>query len=99
MKSVGESVFLMIYVLSVYVAVPVAIFGGWVHWAKLPKSLTPLSMIGFFLATCSALLAVGGLFYAHAIGGFPFYDPHLMQLYRWGGRLSLRLQDHRTVGA
>ena len=27
-----------------------------------------LSMIGFFLATCSALFAFGGLLYAHAIG-------------------------------
>jgi hypothetical protein len=46
-------------------------------------------MIGFFLATCSALLAFGGLLYAHAIGGFPFYDPRLMRLHRWGARLSL----------
>lgn len=43
-------------------------------------------MIGFFLATFSALLTIGGLLYAHAMGGFPFYDP---RLYRWGGRLSL----------
>jgi hypothetical protein len=51
--------------------------------------ISALSMISFFLATCSALLAFGGLSYAHAIGGFPFYDPRLMRLYSWGGRLSL----------
>jgi hypothetical protein len=91
-KTLGESLFLVAYVLCIYVALPVAILGGWVHWAKQPKSLTPfsvLSMIGLFLATCSALLAFGGLLYAHAIGGFPFYDPRLMRLYRWGARLSL----------
>lgn len=82
----------MAYVLGTYIALPVAILGGWIHWAKQPKSLTlfsALSMIGFFLATCSALLAFGGLSYAHAIGGFPFYDPRLMRRYSWGGRLSL----------
>lgn len=92
MKNPAESVFLVAYVLCIYVALPVAILSGWIHWAKQPKSLTPfsvLSMVGFFLATCSALLAIGGLLYAHAIGGFPFYDPRLMRLYRWGGRLSL----------
>jgi hypothetical protein len=91
-KSPLESVFLAAYVLCIYVALPVAILGGWIHWTKQPKSLTlfsTFSMIGFFLATCSALLAFGGLSYAHAIGGFQFYDPRLMRLYRWGGRLAL----------
>jgi len=91
-KSPLESVFLAAYVLCIYVALPVAVLGGWIHWAKQPKSLTlfsVLSMIGFFLATCSALLAFGGLSYAHAIGGFQFYDPRLMRLYRWGDRLAL----------
>jgi hypothetical protein len=72
-KSPVESVFLVAYVLCIYVALPVAVLGGWIHWAKQPKSLTlfsVLSMIGFFLATCSALFAFGGLLYAHAIGSF-----------------------------
>ena len=92
MKSPVESVFLVVCVLCIYVALPVAILSGWIHWARQPKSLTTfsaLSIVGFFLATCSVLLAFGGLLYAHAIGGFPFYDPRLMRLYRWGGHLSL----------
>ena len=92
MKSPVETVFVVIYVLCIYIALPVAIFCGWIQWARHPKSRTPssiLSMLGFFVATCSALLAFGGLLYAHAIGGFPFYDPRLMRLYRWGARLSL----------
>ena len=57
MKNSVQLVFLVIYVLCIYVAVPVAVFGGWIRWAKLPKSLTPLSvfsLIGFVLATWSA---------------------------------------------
>jgi hypothetical protein len=91
-KSLGEAVFLVAYVLCIYVALPVVMLGGWIRWVRQPKLLTTfsvLSMIGFFLATASALLAFGGLLYAHAIGGFPFYDPRLMRLYRWGGQLSL----------
>jgi hypothetical protein len=90
-KSPVESVFLVAYVLCIYVALPVAILGGWIRWAKQPKLLallSVLSMIGFFLATCSALLAFCGLLYAHAVG-FQFYDPRLMRFYRWGGYLSL----------
>ena len=92
MKGGVESIFLVIYVLCIYLAVPVAIVGGWIRWTTQTKLLTPLallSLFAFFLATCSALLAFGGLIYAHAIGGFPFYDPLLMRLYRWGGLLSL----------
>ena len=68
------------------------ILGGWIHWAKQPKSWMPfsvLSMSGFFLATCSALLAFGSLLYAHAIDGFPFYGALLMRIYHWGSWLSL----------
>ena len=92
MKNLAELVFAVTYLLCIYVALPVALLRGWLHWAKQPKLMTPfsvLSMIGFSLASCSALLAFGGILYAHAIGGFPFYDPRLMTLYRWGGRLSV----------
>jgi hypothetical protein len=45
--------------------------------------------IGFVLATASAVLAVSTVIYAHHIGGFPYYDPRLLRIYRWGALLSL----------
>jgi hypothetical protein len=39
--------------------------------------------------TASGLLATSSVLYAHAIGGFPFYDPLLLRIYRWGALLSL----------
>jgi len=41
------------------------------------------SLAGFSLGTASAVLAVGTTVYARAVGGFPFYDPSLMRIYRW----------------
>jgi hypothetical protein len=35
------------------------------------------------------VLAISSLIYAHLIGGFPFYDPRLMRIFRWGALLSL----------
>jgi len=46
-------------------------------------------VIGFTLATLSGVLAISSVVYAHAIGGFPFYDPLLMKIYGLGAVLSL----------
>jgi hypothetical protein len=48
-----------------------------------------MSLVAFGLATCSGLLALSSIVYAHAIDGFPYYDPRLMRIYGWGGMLSL----------
>ena len=48
-----------------------------------------MSLIGFALATISALLAISTAIYAKAIGGFQFYDPTLLRIYRYGALLSL----------
>jgi uncharacterized BrkB/YihY/UPF0761 family membrane protein len=92
MKRSIEEVVLVAYVICVYFGLPVAIIAGWIHWAKRRGSVTLLSLfsvVAFGLATCSALIALSSLVYAHRIGGFPFYDPRLMRIYRWGGWLSL----------
>ena len=34
------------------------------------------------------MLAVSSIVYAVAIHGFPFYDPGLLRIYRWGFLLS-----------
>lgn len=72
--------------------ISVCLLWGWVRWFSRtqPRAvLAILSLIGFTLATASGLLAVSSVLYAHAIGGFPFYDPRLLRIYRWGGLLSL----------
>ena len=48
-----------------------------------------VSLIGFSLATCSALLALGTVIYAGLIGGFSFHQPLLIRIFIWGGILSL----------
>jgi len=48
-----------------------------------------MSLIGFAFATASALLAISTEVYAKAIGGFTFYDPTLLRIYRYGALLSL----------
>jgi hypothetical protein len=82
---------LLSLVIATYCAVPIAIVAGWIGWAKgeRPRTvLSVLSLLGFTLATASALLAISSLVYAHATGGFPFYDRRLMRIYGWGLRLS-----------
>jgi hypothetical protein len=78
--------------ISVIVSVPVMLAWGWVRWAKRKHPLTPsavLSAAGFALASASALLAITTALYGQATGGFPFYDPRLLRIYRWGALLSL----------
>jgi hypothetical protein len=91
MHKVAESIEVLL-AIGAYLAVPVAMISGWVRWLKRrqPQTLfSTLSMIGFMLATASGLLAVSSVLYAEIIGGFPYYDPSLLRIYRWGGLLSL----------
>jgi hypothetical protein len=91
MKTVLEEIALMVFVIAVYVVLPVTIIGGWIRWLRhrAPETrFSLLSLVAFALATCSALLALISLIYAHAIDGFPYYDPRLLRFYRWGGILS-----------
>jgi hypothetical protein len=70
---------------------PVMLVWGWVRWVKLPRPgtiVSVLSLIGFILATASALLAVLTTAYAQ-IHHFPYYDPLLLRIFRWGVLLSL----------
>jgi len=92
MHEAAQILLLVLYVVSIYVALPAGIIWGWVRWSKraqTPTLLSVLSLIGFAFATASGMLAISSLLYARAIGGFPFYDPLLMKIYGWGGLLSL----------
>ncbi len=73
-------------------SLPPLLIWGWARWGKRrgPRTLfSMLSLAGFSLATLSALLAISTLIYGQVIGGFPFYDPRLLKIYRWGALISL----------
>src|ERR1700722_7080666 len=74
-----------------FLVAPIALIWGWARWVRLPKLRTVpslLSLIGFVLATASALLAVSAVAYAFVVH-FPYYDPLLLRIYRLGVLLSL----------
>jgi hypothetical protein len=92
MNSIAEKILLILFAIAIYFALPAAIVAGWVHWGRFKKRLTvfsALSLIGFTLATASGLLAVSSVVYAQTGHGFPYYDPTLLRIFRWGGLLSL----------
>lgn len=87
-----KSVLLFVVAAVLFVGLPAMFLWGWVRWARRAKAVRPLpllSLTGFSLATVSGLVALAGIVYAHAIGGFPFWDPRLLRIYRWGFFLSL----------
>jgi len=78
--------------LGVIIAGPILMVWGWLDWAikpAAPGGLKFLSLIGFAFGSASVLLAVGSLTYSHSIGGFAYYDPLLMKIYKTGFLLSL----------
>jgi hypothetical protein len=91
MNTTAEEIILSVFALAVYIVLPAAIVAGWIRWVRHRAAETPislLSLLAFGLATCSGLLALISITYAHAIGGFPYYDPRLLRFYKWGGMLS-----------
>lgn len=65
--------------------------GGWVRWQSEPKLRTVpsiLSLVGFVLASASAVFAVSTIVVAQ-FHHFPYYDPPLLRIFRWGTFLSL----------
>jgi hypothetical protein len=83
---------IVLFKIGFYVGLPALVIWGWIRWYRRtqPRTLLSiLSLIGLVLATASAMLGVSSVLYAHAIGGFPYYDPRLLRIYRGGGLLSL----------
>lgn len=82
LEFVLESASILIFVLT-----PLVLVWGWIRWTRREKRWTVLpiiSLVGFGLATGSAVLAVVLSIYGHAIGGFDYYDPRLMRIYALG---------------
>ena len=91
--TVSISVQIMFGILAVigYLVTPAALIWGWTRWKCQPKQRTVpaiLSLIGFVFATASAVVAVSSVAGAQ-VHHFPFYDPLLLRIFRWGGLLSL----------
>jgi hypothetical protein len=73
-----------------YLVSPVLLICGWAQWVRQPKlktALSILSLVGFVLATVSALFAISAVAYAQ-MHRFPHSDPTLIRIYRTGLLLS-----------
>jgi len=85
-----QFVFGILIVLG-YVVSPVVLIWGWTRWAvdhSEPRTiLSVLSLMGFILATASAVLGVSTVAYAQ-VHHFRYYDPMLLRIFRWGFLLS-----------
>jgi hypothetical protein len=92
LNTLTEAAFLVLTLFS-WIITPIILIWGWTRWTKTQKLRTAssfLSLSGFILATSSALLAFSAVTYAHILpNGFPFYDPSLMRIYKWGALLSI----------
>ncbi|MBI3477612.1 MAG: hypothetical protein HY010_17915 [Acidobacteria bacterium] len=74
-----------------YLVTPVALIWGWTRWARQQEQRSVpaiLSLLGFIFATASAVIAVSFAAYAQ-LHHFPYYDPLLLRIFRWGVLLSL----------
>ena len=92
MNTIAGKILIALVAGAIYIGLPAAIVSGWVHWVRRRQHFTvpsTLSLIGFALASPSALLAVSSMVYAQSVHGFAYYDPLLLRIFRWGGLLSL----------
>jgi hypothetical protein len=72
--------------------VPVFLIMGWCRLRRCSSPqgrLSVISLAGFALGSASALLAVGSILYCVATGGFRYYDPTVLKIYRAGLLLAL----------
>jgi 4-amino-4-deoxy-L-arabinose transferase-like glycosyltransferase len=66
--SLSVQVTIVVLVVLGYLLSPIMLIWGWARWARLPKQrrvAAVLSLVGFILASASALLAVSSISYAH----------------------------------
>jgi hypothetical protein len=94
--------FFGILVFGGFLAAPILLIWGWARWMHRPSqrdNSTILSLAGFLFTTASALLGVTAIAYSYSIGGFPYYDPRLLKIFRWGLLLSLIAVALSALGA
>jgi|SRR5580658_8749462 hypothetical protein len=74
-----------------YVLTPFCIIWTWVRFirhSRLRDRSSWPSITALMLTTCSALLALAALAFSGATGGFAYYDPRLLRIFRIGLLLS-----------
>ena len=89
--STPVGIFVAILAILGYTVAPITCVWGWARWGQRPKLRTIpsiLSLLGFTLASASALLAASAIAYAQ-IHNFAYYDPKLLKIMRGGVLLSL----------
>jgi hypothetical protein len=92
MAAVAIQVIEISVAITIFLGVPALLATDWIRWWKMEGAANMplvLSLIGFILATTSALLAALSTIYAMAVGGFRFYDPLLFKILRCGFWRSL----------
>ena len=70
-----------------YAVIPLIVVLGVARYLDRPKTSvlhSILLLLSLAFATASVVLAVSSAMYAKATGGFPYYDPLLLSIFRWG---------------
>jgi hypothetical protein len=86
------------------IIIPAVFFIAWA-WTRVAKrwnsvdKMPWISIAGLILATLSGLFAIGSMCYSGAVGGFAYYDPKLMRIYRYGLLISLSAFTLGLVGS
>jgi peptidoglycan biosynthesis protein MviN/MurJ (putative lipid II flippase) len=84
--------FLLVTAVALTLIVPVLLLWGWLRWSQndSPRSRSStFSLLGFSLATASAMLAIGTHLYARFFHALPLEDVTLMKIYAVGCLLSI----------
>jgi len=85
-----------------FLLAPTMLIWGWARWTLQLHSRdnsTMLSFVGFLLATASAAVALSAVAYSLWVGGFQYYDPGLLRVFRLGLLLSLTAVGFSGLGA
>ena len=80
------------FVIACLMPLPIVLLTGWIRWWRTRRQSQQgrnLSLMGFVLGTASTLLAACTIAYGNTSGGFEFYDPALLSIYRVGLLTSL----------
>jgi len=88
----SDQVFSLIVFVVGWIVWPASLIWGWARFLMQPKQwnlASMLSLMGFLLASASALLALSSMMYAQEIHGFRYYDPLLLKIFRAGGLISV----------
>ena len=81
------TIFAVVYYVCVYLILPFVLVWSWIVWTRSNRTITitvSLGLVGLALATLSVVLALATMAYARFVHPFPFYDPSLMRIYRYG---------------